>query len=146
MPSLPAFPHDFPAAGPSLEAGPDPRWDGTVDHLAPLLIGFVSLLLIPSLGVINLFKKPVTPILSAAMFVWLLGGVWALSTGWHAGLGHDRFLRLWLLGLTVGGGFLLVARLREKRRAWKWIRLAMTAATIVVFIRALITYLDTFAT
>ncbi|MGQ0553567.1 MAG: hypothetical protein ACT4PU_10150 [Planctomycetota bacterium] len=114
-----------------------------MDDLLPMLLGFVSLLLLPALGVAGLFKQRVTPWLSAAMFAWLLGGVWALSTGWHPGYTKDRFLRVWLVGLTLGGGLLLVARLREKRKTWRWIRWALAAATIFVFVRALQTYLET---
>ena len=115
-----------------------------MDDLPTLAIGFVSLLLLPALGVAGLFRQKVTPVLSAAMFLWLLGGVWALSTGWHAGLTEARFLRLWLVGLTLGGGLLLVARLREKRRTWRWIRFALALATVAVFVRALMSFLHTY--
>jgi hypothetical protein len=116
-----------------------------MNDLMPLALGFVSLLLLPSLGVIGMFRQKVTPVLTAAVFVWLLGGVWALSTGWSGGLSEQRFLRLWLVGLTVGGGLLLVARLREKRKTWRWIRLALAIATIVVFVKALLAYVQTYA-
>lgn len=79
------------------------------------------------------------------MFLWLLGGVWALSTGWHAGLPEARFLKLWLVGLTLGGGLLMVARLREKRRTWRWVRLLLAALTVIVFVRALLAWLHTYA-
>ena len=115
-----------------------------MNELAALLIGFVSLLLLPALGVAGLFKQKVTPVLGGVVFLWLLGGVWALSAGWHAGLTEARFLRLWLLGLTLGGGLYLVARLREKRKTWKWIRLALAVVTVAVFVRALISFLQTY--
>jgi len=111
----------------------------------PLIIGFVSLLLLPALGVAGLFRQKVTPVLSALLFAWLLGGVWALSTGWNAGLPAQRFLKLWLLGLVLGGGLLFIARLREKRRTWMWVRLVLGAMTVIVFIRALMEYVHTFA-
>jgi hypothetical protein len=114
-------------------------------HDLPLLaLGFVSLLLLPALGVAGLFKQKLTPILGGVIFIWLLGGVWALSSGWHAGMTEARFLRLWLVGLTLGGGLYLVARLREKRRTWKWIRLLMTVTTVVVFVRALYSFFKTY--
>jgi hypothetical protein len=119
-----------------MAAMPDP---------VPLVVGFVSLLLLPALGVAGLFRQKVTPVLSAVLFAWLLGGVWALSTGWDAGLPEQRFLSLWLVGLVLGGGLLFVARIREKRRTWKWVRLAMAATTVVVFVRALMAYVDSFA-
>jgi hypothetical protein len=115
-----------------------------MNELAALAIGFVSLLLLPALGVAGLFKQRIAPVLGVLMFLWLLGGVWALSTGWHAGLTEARFLRLWLVGLTLGGGLLLVARLREKRRTWRWVRLALAALTVIVFVRALMEFLKTY--
>jgi hypothetical protein len=115
-----------------------------VNDFAALAVGFVSLLLLPALGVAGLFKQKVTPVLGGVIFVWLLGGAWALSTGWHAGLTEARFLRLWLAGLVLGGGLYLIARLREKRKTWKWIRLALAVATVVVFVRAVIAFLGTY--
>ncbi len=111
----------------------------------PLVIGFVSLLLLPALGVAGLFKQKLTPVLSAMLFAWLMGGAWALSTGWHAGLQEQAFLRLWLVGLVLGGGFLFIARLREKRRTWKWVRLALGAMTVIVFVRAVMAYVSTYS-
>jgi hypothetical protein len=115
-----------------------------VDHLLPLAIGFVSLLLLPALGVAGLVKSKVTPVLSVAVFAWLLAGVWALSTGWNAGLPEARFLRLWMAGLTLGAGLLFVARLRERRKTWRWVRFVMTALTLFVFVKALLAWLDTY--
>ena len=116
-----------------------------MNDAAALAIGFVSLLLLPALGVAGMFKQKVTPVLGGVIFLWLLGGVWALSAGWHAGLTEARFLRLWLVGLTLGGGLYLVARLREKRKTWKWIRFVLTLMTVAVFVRALISFLHTYA-
>jgi hypothetical protein len=115
-----------------------------LDDLATPVIGFASLLLLPALGVAALLRQRVTPWLQGAVFVWLLGGVWALSSGWTAGYTEERFLRLWLLGLVLGGGLLLVAHLRERRRTWRWIRLAMALATLAVFVRALLAWLRTY--
>jgi hypothetical protein len=129
-----------------LEGGRAPRWDVGVDDLLPLVIGFVSLLLLPALGVAGIVKQKMTPVLSVAVFAWLLAGVWALSAGWYAGLPETRFLRLWMAGLTLGAGLLFVARLRERRKTWRWVRIAMTLATIAVFVRALVAWLDTYAT
>jgi len=111
----------------------------------PLVLGFVSFLLLPALGVAGLFRQRITPVLSALLFAWLLGGVWALSSGWRAGLPEERFLRLWLVGLVLGGGLLFIAKVREKRRTWKWVRLVLGAMTVIVFVRALLAYVRTFS-
>lgn len=116
-----------------------------MESLAPLAVGFVSLLLIPSLGVLALFRRRVTPVLGAALVAWVLGGLWAAATGWHPGGSEERFRRLWLAGLAVGFGLFLVARLREKRGTWRWVRLTMAALTVTVFVRALLTYLHAYA-
>ncbi len=116
-----------------------------MDSALALVVGFMSLLLLPSLGLAGLFRQRMTPVLSVVVFVWLLGGAWALSAQWHAGLTADRFLRLWLVGLTLGAGLLFVARLRERRKTWRWVRFVMAAMTIAVFVKALLAYVDTFA-
>ena len=116
-----------------------------MDPFGPLLVGFLSLLLLPALGVAGMVRQRVTPWLGAAVFGWLLFGGWALSAERSFGLPPERFLRLWLAGLVLGGGLLFVARLREKRRTWRWIRAAMALATLAVFARALVAYLNTYA-
>ena len=116
-----------------------------MDDLLPLVVGFVSLLLLPALGVAGLLKQKVTPVLSVAVFAWLLAGVWALAAGWHAGLSEGRFVRLWTIGLTLGAGLLFVARLRERRKTWRWVRFVMTAMTLVVFVKALLAWIDTYS-
>jgi hypothetical protein len=38
-----------------------------------------------------------------------------------------------------------VARLRERRKTWRWVRFVMTALTLFVFVKALLAWLDTYA-
>jgi len=57
---------------------------------------------------------------------------------------EGSFLRLWMAGLTLGAGLLFVARLRERRKTWRWVRFVMTALTLAVFVKALMSYLATY--
>ena len=115
--------------------------------LGPLVIGFLTLLLIPAIGVANLTRKRLTPLLSLVVGAWGAVGAWALVSSRLVVLGipRARFLKLWVAGLILGFGFLLVARLKERRKTWRWIKLAMAAATIAAFAKGLWTYLNTYA-
>ena len=115
--------------------------------LGPLVIGFLTLLLIPALGVANMTRKRLTPLLSLVVGVWGAVGAWALVSSQPVvlGIARPRFLKLWVAGLILGFGFLLVARLRERRKTWRWIKLAMAVATIAAFAKGLWTYLSTYA-
>ncbi|HZM00157.1 MAG TPA: hypothetical protein VFD43_07900 [Planctomycetota bacterium] len=118
-----------------------------MDELGPLVIGFLTLLLIPAIGVANLTRKRLTPLLALVVAAWGAVGAWALlwSRPVVLGIPRARFLRLWIAGLILGFGFLLVARLRERRKTWRWIKLAMVAATLAAFAKGLWTYLHTYA-
>jgi hypothetical protein len=122
-------------------------WDGRVDDLGPLVLGFLTLLLIPALGVANMTRKRLTPLLSLVVGAWGAVGAWVLISSRPVvlGISRPRFLKLWVAGLILGFGFLLVARLRERRKTWRWIKLAMAAATLAAFARALWVYLQTYA-
>jgi hypothetical protein len=118
-----------------------------VDDLGPLVIGFLTLLLIPALGVAGLTRKRLTPVLSLVVATWGAVGAWALISP-HAvvlGMARARFLKLWVVGLILGFGFLLVARLRERRRTWRWVKLAMAVATLAAFAKGLWAYLNAYA-
>ena len=52
-----------------LEAGPPAGWDVGVDNMLALAIGFVSLLLLPALGVAGLVKQRVTPVLLSLIHI-----------------------------------------------------------------------------
>lgn len=118
-----------------------------MDDFAPLVIGFLTLLLIPALGVAGMTRKRLTPVLSLVVAAWGGVGAWMLisSTPSVFGIPRSRFTKLWIAGLILGFGFLLVAQLREKRKTWRWIKLAMMVATLAAFARALWTYLNTYA-
>lgn len=115
--------------------------------LGPLVLGFLTLLLIPALGVANMTRKRLTPLLSLVVAAWGAVGAWALVSSQPVvlGIARPRFLKLWIAGLILGFGFLLVARLRERRKTWRWIKLAMAAATVAAFAKGLWTYLSTYA-
>jgi len=118
-----------------------------VDDLGPLVLGFLTLLLIPAIGVASLTRRRLTPLLSLIVAGWGAVGAWTLISSRPVVLGipRARFLRLWVAGLILGFGFLLVARLRERRRTWRWIRLAMAVATLAAFARGVWIYLSSYA-
>ena len=120
---------------------------GRVHDVGPLVIGFLTLLLIPTIGVAGLTRKKLTPLLSIVVAAWGAIGAWALISSQPEvlGIARARFLKLWVAGLILGFGFLLVARLRERRKTWRWIKLALAVVSVVAFAKALLTYLDTYA-
>lgn len=99
--------------------------------------GFVSLLLLPTLGVIGLMHRRAIPVLRWTLAGWgVLGGL-ALLTGETLRWSERAFLRGWLIGLGLGAAFLVVALASRDRRIKPWIRLALAALTIAAFLRAL---------
>ncbi|HYN63245.1 MAG TPA: hypothetical protein VES36_01465 [Candidatus Limnocylindrales bacterium] len=118
-----------------------------MDDLGPLVLAFLTLLLIPALGVANMTRKRLTPLLSLVVAAWGAVGAWVLISSRPVvlGIARPRFFKLWVAGLILGFGFLLVARLRERRKTWRWIKLALAAATLAAFARALWVYLHTYA-
>ena len=111
-----------------------------IGHLPELASGFVSLLLLPTLGVVGLMNRRAIPLLGWTLFAWaVLGGValWTHHTWlWSQG----RFLRGWALGLGLGTAFLFVAVLNQDRRVKPWIRLALALLTVAVFARSLLEF------
>ena len=75
--------------------------------LADLATGFVTLLLLPLLGVIGLLQKRAIPLLAWTLGLWAAFGTWALLSEHTFAWSRERFLRGWLLGLGLGAAFLL---------------------------------------
>jgi hypothetical protein len=114
-------------------------------RLPELVSGFVSLLLLPALGVIGLMHRRAIPVLRWTLAGWAVLGGLALLTGHTAGWSESAFRRTWLLGLGLGAAFLLVALAHRDRRIAPWIRLALAAMTVAVFVRSLWEFVGRYA-
>jgi hypothetical protein len=117
-----------------------------VHDLGPLVIGFLTLLLIPAIGVANLTRKRLTPLLSLVVGPGARWGpgrssrrgwsCWASAGALPQAMGRRADPRLWLPARGAAEG---------ARKTWRWIKLAMAAATIAAFAKGLWTYLNTYA-
>ncbi len=116
-----------------------------MERLPEVVIAFVTLLLLPLLGVIGLMQKRAIPVLTWTLVLWGIFGVWALASGHTFDWSDRRFLRGWLVGLGLGLAFLLVAWLRNQPRVSPWIKLGLGLATVYVFVRALYLFVDRYA-
>lgn len=116
-----------------------------IGHLPELASGFVSLLLLPTLGVIGLMHKRAIPVLRWTLVGWLVLGGIALASGQTLLWSRGRFLRGWALGLALGAAFLAIAMLNRDRRVAPWIKLALGTLTVVVFARSLYEFVARYA-
>ena len=110
--------------------------------LADLATGFVTLLLLPLLGVIGLLQKRAIPLLAWTLGLWAAFGTWALLSEHTFAWSRERFLRGWLLGLGLGAAFLLIAWLRTRPAVKPWIKVSLSALTVAAFARALVEFVE----
>ena len=116
-----------------------------IDPLPELASGFVTLLLLPTLGVLGLMQKRAIPVLAWTLVAWgVLGGI-ALYTHHTLEWSQRRFLHGWLLGLGLGSVFLLIAWLRNNPRIAPWLKLGLALVTVAVFARSLLQFLQRYA-
>ena len=108
-----------------------------IGHLPELASGFVSLLLLPTLGVVGLMHRRAIPWLAWTLVGWIALGALAWWTDHTLKWTRERFLRGWLLGIGLGAAFLLVAVANHDRRLKPWIRLGLALLTMAVFARSL---------
>src|SRR5262245_3434435 len=116
-----------------------------LSHLPELASGFVTLLLLPTLGVLGLMEKRAIPVLAWTLVGWAALGGLALWTHHTWQWSEARFLRGWLLGLALGAAFLLVAVLHANPRIKPWVRISLVLLTIAVFARSLLEFLKRYA-
>ena len=116
-----------------------------IGHLPELASGFVSLLLLPTLGVVGLLHKRAIPVLAWTLAAWAVAGGLALWTHHTLKWSENRFLRVWALGLGLGAAFLLIAMLNRDKRLKPWIRLALALLTVAVFARSLFEFVQRYA-
>lgn len=116
-----------------------------LEDLPELTSGFVTLLLLPTLGVIGLMHRRALQVLAWTLVAWAVLGGLALYTHHTLAWSERRFLRGWLLGLGLGAAFLLVALLHADKRVKPWIRSGLALLTVVVFVRSLFEFLQRYA-
>jgi hypothetical protein len=113
--------------------------------LPELASGFVSLLLLPTLGVIGLMHRRAIQVLAWTMVVWLVLGAVALCTHHTLMWSQNRFLHGWVLGLVLGLSFIGIAYLHRDKRVAPWIRLGLALLTVAVFVRSLLQFMQRYA-
>lgn len=116
-----------------------------IGDLPELASGFVSLLLLPTLGVIGLMHRRAVQVLGWTLVAWLVGGAIALWAHYTWKWSENRFLHGWVLGLCLGSAFLCIAALNRDKRVAPWIRLALALVTVTVFVRSLMQFLEHYA-
>jgi hypothetical protein len=113
-----------------------------LENLPELASGFVSLLLLPTLGVLGLLQKRAIPVLAWTLVIWAVAGGIALYTSETLGWSENRFLRGWVLGLGLGATFLVIAWLRTHKKVAPWLKLVLALLTVAVFLRSLGAFLQ----
>jgi hypothetical protein len=116
-----------------------------IGNLPELASGFVSLLLLPTLGVLGLLQKRAIPVLAWTLGIWAVAGGIALYTHETLGWSENRFLRTWVLGLGLGSTFLAIAWLRTHKKVAPWLKLLLALVTVAVFVRSLGEFLKRYA-
>jgi hypothetical protein len=116
-----------------------------LENLPELASGFVSLLLLPTLGVLGLMQKRAIPVLAWTLAVWIAAGGLALYSHETLGWSENRFLRTWVLGIGLGTTFLVIAALRNHKKVAPWLKLMLALVTVVVFVRSLGEFLKRYA-
>ncbi len=116
-----------------------------IGNLPELASGFVSLLLLPTLGVVGLMHRRAIPVLAWTLAAWVALGGLALWTRHTLTWSPSHFRRGWLIGLGLGAAFLAIALLNQDRRVKPWIRLALALLTVAVFARSLLEFVGRYA-
>ena len=124
------------------DAAPIPR---NVEAFVDAFIAFVTLLLLPLLGLLGLLKRRALPWLVAALVGWVLLGAWAVRNPRFAEFPRERMIHGYWVGIALGSAFLLIAWLHARRRVARWVKLALAALTLVVFVRAVWMFLESYA-
>ncbi len=119
-----------------------------MDGLPEIVVAFVTLLLLPTLGVLGLLEKRAIPVLAWTLGIWAAIGAWVILAeprlpflDW----GEKRFLHTWVFGLCLGGTFLVIAWLRSQPRVANWLKLVLGVVTVTVFLRSLYAFVMSYA-
>lgn len=109
------------------------------------IVGFVTLLLLPFLGVLGLFAKRATKVLGLATVAWGLGGWVYLRSLSPLDPAYSPTFRAWRVGLLLGAAFFAVAWLARRPRVARGLKIAFAVTSVVVFLKALHLYLHSYA-
>ena len=107
--------------------------------------GFIALLLLPLLGVLSLLRKRAVPWLAATLLAWALLRSWILRRLPPEDPSRPRLAHAYWIGLALGFAFLAVAWIQRRRRVARWLRFTLATLTVAAFLRALWTYVATYA-
>jgi hypothetical protein len=116
-----------------------------VPPIEQTVLGFVTLLLFPLLGVVGLLKKGAIPWLAFMVIVWAALGAVALHQGWDVHMPPARFQHLWLVGVVLGSAFVIVAWVMTRPKVAKSVKVVMALIALAVFVRALLGFLSQYA-
>ena len=116
-----------------------------MDHWFEAVVAFVTLLVLPFLGVLGLLKRRAQPWLLGTLAIWLVVGAVALSNDSWTGADRPRWVRIYALGLVLGLAFLTIEKLRRKRAVARWLKLVLAAITLAAFVRALMLFASAYA-
>ncbi len=130
----------------------------TLQQAAPIF-GFVSLVAIPLLGVLSVFKLKITPYLIGLLVVWLLIGLFVVGGGitptsrydivtpanrkaWFKDPAIVRIKHIWAIGIAVGSGLLLTVLLFEKWSSSRYYKIMWVVIKIGGFITSFYIFMD----
>jgi hypothetical protein len=127
-----------------------------------ILVGFGSLVVIPFLGILNMFKVRAFPYLSGFLAVWLIlgalivgGGVTPINKGdiimhderqvWFDRPEVDFINKLWLVGLALGLPLLIITGLYEhSNNVATVLKQIKKIATVTSFVGSLLAFIKLF--
>lgn len=108
-------------------------------------VGFVTLLLLPFLGVLGLFRKRALPWLAAFTVLWGVLGWIALGALDPHDAARAQWFRAWRIGLALGAAFFAVAWVARRPRIARTLKFAFAITSLVVFLRALYLFVNAYA-
>ena len=119
-------------------------WPGTTGETGAgdAAFGFVTLLVFPLLGVLAMFKRRASPMLWAAVGLWVGGGGLMMLLGWPAAARGESFVHGYVVGTLLGFGFVVVDWLRTRRKVARWLKIVIGVLTLAAFVKALHDFLQ----
>lgn len=126
-------------------------------NIIPPLVGFVSLVAFPLLGLLSVLRVRVTPYLATLFALWAFsglaivgGGITPIEKGdivtpeqreaWLASSVVRRVQAVWGVGIAVGGGLLLTTLVFENLSRKRFYKIAWALLKTVTFIIGMATF------